>query len=151
METSRDFFKRKTASLAKLVALGVLPAALFLGAPAMAATPGGVTDPTLWLRADTGASASSWTDQSTSANNATQSTAAAQPTPSDSVTDTINFNPVMKFDGTTDFLNLDISKLPTGNTARSIFVIGRLSVVTGNDSAIGKVSVFDLTLIPIPG
>lgn len=102
----------------------------FIYKPAVAATPGGVTNPTLWLRADIGTSSStdntaisSWTDQSTQANNGTQGTGSLQPLFKNNATDNINFNPVVKFDGTDDFMGLTVSKLPTGTTARSVVMV----------------------------
>src|SRR5205823_6256666 len=87
--------------------------------------PGGVTGETLWLKADagvttSGSDVSSWADQSTSSNHATQGIAANQPT---LIANNINFNPGVNFDGANDNLPLNGTLLPTGTTARSVFVV----------------------------
>lgn len=63
--------------------------------------PGDVASPTLWLTADqgvtlNGATVSNWADQSGGGNNASQGTAATQPT---LVYDRLNGNPALSFDG----------------------------------------------------
>ena len=70
--------------------------------------PGGVaTNLTLWLKGDIGltggASVSQWDDQSTYGNNAEQLTASRQP---NGATSTFNYNTVVSFDGSNDFLDL---------------------------------------------
>lgn len=92
--------------------------------------PGGVPGTSLWLRADAGTSSTSdstaingWTDYASDLNNATQATVASQPLYMRNATSNANFNPVVKFDGT-DFMGLDITKLPVGTAARTLFGTG---------------------------
>ena len=81
---------------------------LGLGIP----SPGGVTNNlSIWLKANAGASTttdgvdiSSWGDMSASDNDVNQSAGGLQPTYLDNVTDNINFNPVIEFDGTDDYM-----------------------------------------------
>jgi hypothetical protein len=76
--------------------------------------PGGVTSNlTLWLRADAGTSTTAnggniatWSDQSTSALNASQATGAHQPQYFNQVGKQANFNPVITFDGSDDHFRL---------------------------------------------
>lgn len=83
------------------------------------AGPGGVVGPSLWLRPDRGTSSTvnntaltAWNDQSAQANHATQVTAANRPLYEDNATDNLNFNPAIKLDGSNDFMNLTVAKLP---------------------------------------
>ncbi|MGF6849824.1 hypothetical protein QFZ51_005059 [Chitinophaga sp. W3I9] len=97
-------------------------------------TPGGVVGTSLWLRADAGTSSttdgtaiSGWTDYASDLNNATQTTTpASQPLYMNNITNNANFNPVVKFDGT-DYMGLNITKLPVGTTARTFFGTGSLA------------------------
>ncbi|MFN4363328.1 beta strand repeat-containing protein [Chryseobacterium hispalense] len=100
----------------------------FFSFAAIVTAPGGVLGSSLWLKADAGTSSttdntaiSQWNDQSGTSNNATQGTAANQPVYRNNITDNINFNPVVNFDGTNHLMNLNLSLLPTGTTARSLF------------------------------
>ncbi|HEY8960191.1 right-handed parallel beta-helix repeat-containing protein, partial [Chitinophaga sp.] len=106
-------------------------------------TPGGVVGTSLWLRADAGTSSTTdntaingWTDYASELNNATQATAANQPLYLNNGAGNANFNPVVKFDGA-DYLNLDITKLPLGTSARTFFGTGSLSTLTGNGYMLG--------------
>ncbi|XZF16521.1 LamG-like jellyroll fold domain-containing protein [Chitinophagaceae bacterium MMS25-I14] len=92
--------------------------------------PGGVATPALWLRADKGIAntvdgtpLSVWNDYANQVNNAQQATVAAQPSYKNNSIDNINFNPVATFDGAADEMDLDVTKLPSGNTARSVIGI----------------------------
>ncbi|UOK63656.1 Ig-like domain-containing protein [Paenibacillus sp. OVF10] len=95
------------------------------------AGPGGVGAPALWLRSDLGMEVSSgqkvstWEDQGSKVNNATQNVAANQPTYWDDKDHNINFNPVLEYNGTSSFMNLDVSKLPQGKSPRSIITISK--------------------------
>ncbi|WP_340015061.1 S-layer homology domain-containing protein [Paenibacillus sp. FSL K6-1318] len=97
------------------------------------AGPGGVDAPALWLRSDLGMEVSSgqkvstWEDQGSKVNNATQNVAANQPTYWDDKSHNINFNPVLEYDGTKTFMNLDVNKLPQGKTPRSIITVSKTS------------------------
>lgn len=105
--------------------------------------PGGVVGTSLWLRPDAGTSSttdntaiSGWTDYASELNNATQTTApASQPLYLNNTTNNANFNPVVKFDGA-DFLDLDITKLPVGTSARTFFGTGNLTATSGNNKFI---------------
>ncbi len=77
-------------------------------APLTIPTPGGVVvDLRLWLKANTGvtgaSNASAWTDQSTYAFVANQATGSNQPSV---LTNRINFNPVIAFDGVNDDMTI---------------------------------------------
>ncbi|GAA0540526.1 hypothetical protein GCM10009415_22980 [Chitinophaga japonensis] len=105
-------------------------------------TPGGVVGTSLWLRPDAGTSSttdntaiSGWTDYASELNNATATVAASQPLYLNNTTNNVNFNPVVKFDGT-DFMDLAISKLPVGTTARTFFNTGSLTSIAGGNKFI---------------
>src|SRR6478735_1059740 len=106
--------------LSFILAIGTLPMSL-AQADATNQTPvgpGGVGSPSLWLRPErvsgvaSGEKVSIWEDQGSKINNATQSTEANQPTYWDDKNHNINFNPVLEYNGTSSFMNLDVSKLP---------------------------------------
>lgn len=76
------------------------------GAPAVAFSPSSVTGLQVWLQADSLALAdadpvATWTDSSGNGNNATQATSGSQPTYK---TNIVNGKPVVRFDGTDDWL-----------------------------------------------
>lgn len=89
--------------------------------------PAGITSGIqMWLKAEdgvtvNGTAVTQWADQSPAAMNAAQATAANQPV---YVTDAMNFNPALKFDGAADFLQIPqasiTGKFPAGNAARTI-------------------------------
>ncbi|WP_433749080.1 S-layer homology domain-containing protein [Paenibacillus amylolyticus] len=93
--------------------------------------PGGVGSPSLWLRSDlgievtSGQKVSTWEDQGSKVNNATQDEVDNQTTYWNDQSHNINFNPVLEYDGTKTFMNLDVSKLPQGKTARSIITVSK--------------------------
>ncbi len=95
-----------------------------------AQNPGGIAGTALWYRADMntssttdGNSLTSWKDIS-SGNQVTQSTALYQPAYYNDAANNINYNPVIGFDGT-DFLQFtSATGLPSGSSARTIFVVG---------------------------
>lgn len=101
------------------------------------AGPGGVGSPSLWLRSDLGMEVTSsqkvstWEDQGSKVNNATQDEVDNQPTYWDDKNHNINFNPVLEYDGTKTFMNLDVSKLPQGKTAKSIITVSKTSKTGG--------------------
>ncbi|SMP29638.1 beta strand repeat-containing protein, partial [Chryseobacterium profundimaris] len=97
---------------------------------ALVTAPGGISAE-LWLKADTGTSSiingsgiSQWNDQSGNSNNVAQGTAGNQPSYFSSASQLVNFNPVVKFDGTND--ELIINSLPasasTDNTLEVVAV-----------------------------
>src|ERR1700679_1461355 len=97
----------------KFFTIIILPACFLLsGLKGMAQAPGGVsTNLQLWLKAGTGATSSSWLDQSGNGNNATQATTSAQP----AVTaNQINFNPALVFNGSTDYMDMTTNLGLTG-------------------------------------
>ncbi|MGE7910626.1 Ig-like domain-containing protein, partial [Lysinibacillus xylanilyticus] len=99
-------------------------------------SPAGVDGAVLWLRPDKGISVESgqpiseWQDQSSQANHATQNKATIQPVYRDEAQSNVNFNPTLEF--TNKYLNLDVTKLPTGNVPRSIVAVAATNVSTGN-------------------
>jgi gliding motility-associated-like protein len=104
--------------------------------------PGGVVGTSLWLRPDAGTSSttdntalSGWTDYASELNNATQITAANQPFYLNNLTNNVNFNPVVRFDGA-DYMGLDITKLPVGTAARTFFGTGSLTTTGGGNKFI---------------
>ncbi|HEY1167145.1 MAG TPA: right-handed parallel beta-helix repeat-containing protein, partial [Chitinophaga sp.] len=119
-----------------------LPNGAYFTIGAIIKVPGGVAGYSLWLRPDNGTSSttdntaiSSWADMSSFANNANQATAANQPLFANNATDNINFNPVVKFNGTSSRMILDGTKLPIGTSARTVFAL-TANAATINRSAI---------------
>ncbi|MDQ0723552.1 hypothetical protein QF049_004813 [Paenibacillus sp. W4I10] len=125
--------------LSFILAIGTLPMSL-VQAEATNETPvgpGGIGASALWLRSDlgmgvaSGQKVSTWEDQGSKINNATQSTEANQPTYWDDKNHNINFNPVLEYNGTSSFMNLDVSKLPQGKSPRSIITVSRTNKTGG--------------------
>lgn len=107
-------------------------------------SPGGVGATNLWVRADRnilngtdGSAVDVWVDYGNEVNNANQATAAIQPVYQNNTTDNINYNPVVKFNGTSQYMNLDITKLPAGTTARTLIGVGSLNNLTGGRYILG--------------
>ncbi|HMF72701.1 MAG TPA: T9SS type A sorting domain-containing protein, partial [Flavitalea sp.] len=93
----------------------------------------------LWLRPDhgisdntDGTSVETWVDFGNEVNNASQTNAGIQPVFKTNATDNINYNPVVTFNGTNQFMNLDVTRLPVGTTPRTIIGVGALNNTTGN-------------------
>ncbi|MDR6160107.1 hypothetical protein QF023_003623 [Chryseobacterium sp. SLBN-27] len=88
--------------------------------------PGGVPGASLWNRADMAgtyadnAAVNNWDDVSLNENDGVQNTTANQPLYKNNTTDNINFNPVVNFNGSSHYLQLNSSLLPTGTTARTV-------------------------------
>ncbi|MFS0781205.1 S-layer homology domain-containing protein [Bacillus sp. 1P06AnD] len=133
VKKQKKWWKR---SLAAMFSLTLMTSSLSMtGVPervnaANSLGPGGVTDATLWLRPDKGINENSgkvtlWQDQSSKMNHATADTASIQPT---YLENGINFNPALQFDGKNTYMNLDVSKLPTGKRARSVVAVAKTSV-----------------------
>ncbi|WP_411735597.1 S-layer homology domain-containing protein [Paenibacillus sp. M2] len=125
--------------LSFILVIGTLPMSL-VQAEATNETPvgpGGIGASALWLRSDlgmgvaSGQKVSTWEDQGSKINNATQSTEANQPTYWDDKNHNINFNPVLEYNGTSSFMNLDVSKLPQGKSPRSIITVSRTNKTGG--------------------
>ncbi|WP_338707386.1 S-layer homology domain-containing protein [Paenibacillus amylolyticus] len=125
--------------LSFILAIGTLPMSL-AQAEATNQTPvgpGGVGSPSLWLRPErvsgvaSGEKVSIWEDQGSKINNATQSTEANQPTYWDDKNHNINFNPLLEYNGTSSFMNLDVSKLPQGKSPRSIITVSKTNKTDG--------------------
>ncbi len=104
--------------------------------------PGGVGGAGLWLRPDYGTSSTTdnaaineWLDATSQINSALQPTAANQPVYRNNTTDNVNFNPVVNFTASSSqYMNLDITKLPTGTTARTFIGMGRLNQVPATNA-----------------
>ncbi|OMF55223.1 hypothetical protein BK141_28455 [Paenibacillus sp. FSL R5-0765] len=125
--------------LSFILAIGTLPMSL-AQAEATNETPvgpGGVGSPSLWLRPErvngvaSGEKVSMWEDQGSKINNATQDVVANQPTYWDDKNHNINFNPVLEYNGTSSFMNLDVSKLPQGKSPRSIITVSKTNKTGG--------------------
>ena len=100
-----------------------------------ASGPGGVTDGLkFWTKSNVGVtgttSVSQWNDVAGAGNHATQSTAANQPSLTNN---SINFNPALTFDGTSDYLDLPQPFLgvPTGASNRTVLGVGKPSDISG--------------------
>ncbi len=95
-------------------------------------SPGGVVNNIkLWLKAGAGVAgvttASSWSDQTTNNFVSTQATAANQPT---ILTNRLNFNPAIQFDGTNDQLNIAGGIMGTSTYQDiNVFAVTRANVV----------------------
>ena len=91
-----------------------------------------------WLRSDYGASGSNWVDFSGNQQNATQLTAANQPTLSATL---LNFNPAMEFDGTSDGMGINLNINPSVNDTVTVYTVyhadatGTNRGLWGNDDA----------------
>ncbi|WP_158302134.1 S-layer homology domain-containing protein [Paenibacillus mesophilus] len=102
--------------------------------------PGGVSNGmALWLNpavigndVASGGSVGTWNDLSVNENNATQSVYADQPVFYDNAANNVNFNPVVKFNGSSSYMNLQVSKLPVGTTPRTIIAVAQSEVGGGN-------------------
>ncbi|MEK4371621.1 S-layer homology domain-containing protein [Paenibacillus sp. FSL R5-0473] len=125
--------------LSFILAIGTLPMSLAQAESTNQTPvgPGGVGSPSLWLRPErvsgvaSGEKVSIWEDQGSKINNATQSTEANQPTYWDDKSHNINFNPVLEYNGTSSFMNLDVSKLPQGKSPRSIITVSKTNKTGG--------------------
>ncbi len=113
------------------MAVGLLP--VFAASARAQPVPGA----TLWLRADslTGVSSgdgiATWTDSSGAGNAATQSTAGSRPTYQ---TGQLNGKPVVRFDGTTQFMNLPdpfAAGFSGNDTPISVYVVAKTTNTTG--------------------
>lgn len=107
-------------------------------------SPGGVGATNLWVRADhgilnntDGTAVDVWVDYGNEVNNASQVNTAIQPVYQNNVTDNINYNPVVKFNGTSQVMNLDVTKLPIGTTPRTLIAVGRPNSVANNGYILG--------------
>ncbi len=107
-------------------------------------SPGGVGATNLWVRADRGIQNNTdgtpvdvWVDYGNEVNNANQATAGIQPVYQQNVTDNINYNPVVKFNGTNQYLNLDVTKLPIGSSARTLIGVGSLNNIGASRYLLG--------------
>ncbi|WP_158563280.1 DUF7927 domain-containing protein [Chitinophaga silvatica] len=117
----------------------LIPNGAYFAFATFAKYPGGIPGALLWLRPDIGTSStvnnspvSSWLDYAYNQNNATQATASLQPLYVDNPTDNVNYNPLVKFDGVDDYLNLNINRLPLGVTPKTF--IGTGYVNTGGNT-----------------
>ncbi|MCU6797169.1 S-layer homology domain-containing protein [Paenibacillus sp. WQ 127069] len=112
----------------------------FAQAAAVTKTPGGVTNGlALWLDPATidatiadGGSVAEWKDSSVNNNHGVQNTADNRPLYFNNATNNVNFNPIAKFDGDKSYLDLDGSKLPQGQTPRTIIAVGQTAAADAN-------------------
>lgn len=94
-----------------------------------AQAPGGVAGSVLWLKANDGASASTWADKSGNSNDFTQAIGGNQATLTNNV---FNFNQAMLFDGLASFYtNGTMTNFPTGSGDRTMIIVARAAVTTG--------------------
>lgn len=107
-------------------------------------SPGGVGATNLWVRADRGILNNTdgtpvdvWVDYGNEVNNANQANTAIQPVYLNNATDNINYNPVVKFNGTSHMMNLDVTKLPTGLSPRTLIGVGSVNNFASNHYIIG--------------
>ncbi|MFC7525540.1 Calx-beta domain-containing protein, partial [Parapedobacter sp. GCM10030251] len=103
--------------------------------------PGGVVGTSLWLRADVGASTttdnspvSGWTDYAFDLNNAVQAAAASQPVYKHNAADNVNFNPVMAFDGSNDYMDIASNLGITGTNDFALFGMTTRGSTNTNDA-----------------
>lgn len=107
------------------------------GADAGPFTPASLASVALWLDGDTttvtGTAVTAWPDQTTHHNDATQATAANQPTLTAAASG-INNHAVVTFDGATSFLSVaDSTSLQLGSTGFSIEAVVRFPTATTGD------------------
>src|SRR5258708_9353372 len=94
--------------------------------------PGGIAGTSLWLRPDQRTSRTgdgtrlfAWTDYGNLVNTAMQNNIANQPVYFNNASSNVNFNPVVQFTAANaQAMSLDVTKLPTGTNARTIFGMG---------------------------
>ena len=86
----------------------------------------------LWLKANSGTSStvdgttlSSWNDQSTSSNNATQGIGGDQPTFSNNAANNFNYNEVVTFNGSTHHFDLTSGAAPIINENYTVFIVAQ--------------------------
>jgi hypothetical protein len=118
------------------------------------------TNMLFWVKANAGTSTttdaallSSWNDQS--GNNRNASASGTQPTFASNATDAVNFNPVVKFDGSTTYMTIPSNGVfPSGNNDYSVYFVidpgtqhntgpGKV-IASGNCNAKDKIMAFDL-------
>lgn len=108
---------------------------LLTGAGGAVFSPTNIAGLKVWFKADAGAGTNdgdavgTWTDQSASANNVTQSTVANKPTYKTAIK---NGLPIVRFDGTNDSLT-SATGLPQGDF--TLVIVGRLTTI-GSDRSI---------------
>ncbi|MBU1015933.1 hypothetical protein KJ657_02480, partial [Patescibacteria group bacterium] len=95
--------------------------------------PGGISsDLQLWLRADAGVTTSGsdvtdWADQSGNGNDASQATTTNQP---DLLTDNLNYNPVIDFDGVDNFMSISGGLFGTATHSElNVYEVKRINTV----------------------
>ncbi|WP_176706228.1 S-layer homology domain-containing protein [Paenibacillus hemerocallicola] len=102
--------------------------------------PGGVASGLLlWLNpASVGATVANggavaeWKDLSGTDNHAVQAVNGNQPVYYNNAANNVNFNPVVKFDGANEYLDLQGNKLPQGTTPRTIVAVGQTAAASAN-------------------
>lgn len=104
---------------------------------AYAQSPGGVsTNLRLWLKANTGLTLSpatqvqTWADQSGNSLNATQATVSLRPL---QITNRVNFNPTVQFDGADDYLSIATGIVGTATYNNfNVFAVTRTNVISSS-------------------
>ncbi len=100
--------------------------------PLVQAAPGGISgNLQLWLKANTGISQSdgktltNWTDQSTNAYTASNTAGDSQTSPifRNNISDNINFNPVVEFDGAANGVDLGSNYIFSSNDGLTFFAV----------------------------
>ncbi|MFC7526894.1 Calx-beta domain-containing protein, partial [Parapedobacter sp. GCM10030251] len=118
----------------------LLPDGAYFTFGAQVKYPGGVAGGLLWLRADIGAGGSDgevlslWSDQSDQSNHGTQATAASQPVYRNNAADNVNFNPVLAFDGTNDYMDIASNLGITGSAEFTLFGMTTRGSANTNDA-----------------
>ncbi|NML59384.1 beta strand repeat-containing protein [Chryseobacterium cheonjiense] len=103
--------------------------------------PGGVPGSSLWVRADKAGTYSNngtvnnWDDVSVNDNDVLQSTAANQPLYKDNINDNLNFNPVLSFDGTNDYM--DATTFTINGSTNTLFSAVKPNVVNVTQDILG--------------
>ncbi|MFN4364645.1 beta strand repeat-containing protein, partial [Chryseobacterium hispalense] len=103
--------------------------------------PGGVVGASLWVRADragtytNNGTVNNWDDVSVNDNDVLQSTTTNQPLYKDNATDNMNFNPVLSFDGTNDYL--DATTFTISGSANTLFSAVKPNVVNVTQDVLG--------------
>jgi len=106
---------------------------LFFPSSVFSQDPGGHSpNLNLWLKANVGTSSTldgatqdGWEDQSLNSYNAVQTITTQKPIFHNNLTDNINYNEVVTFDGTSDNFDLPISSAPEINENYSVFIVAQ--------------------------
>lgn len=107
----------------------LLTVCLFTFVSLFSQNPAGVAGSVLWLKANTNATNAAWNDNSSQANNFTQTNGAEQPTLTNNL---FNFNPAFVFNGTnSNFSNPTPINFPTGASSRTVYIVANSTALNG--------------------